>query len=413
MPNPTLSSSLRAFTRRRAEFRKLSARAERAVEPILRAVQKGGDKAVLRFTKKWDGASLKSLHVSEEEFESAHRAVDTSRRLILEAVIARFQKFYDTQKLRGAPFVDETGFYSERISPLDRVGLYVPGGKAPLISTLLMLAIPAKTAGVPERYVATPPGPDGKIPALIAEAAKLTGVTGVFKMGGAQAMAAFAYGTRSVPKVDKIFGPGNAFVTAAKKLLFGEVGVDMLAGPSELVVIADETASVDFLAEDLMAQAEHGPDSLSLLLTTDAGVAATVSKKIVESASAYRRQIFIVTLKTTQECVSAAAEVAPEHLGLIVAEPEKLLRTVGPAGAIFLGTSGIAYGDYIAGPNHTLPTAGCARFFSPLSLESFFRRSSILSIRDPDGELARIGATLAEWEGLPHHAQSLKLRAEK
>lgn len=407
------SSSLSAFAKCRNEFRLRSVRAEAAVRPVLNAVRREGDKAVFRYTKRWDMAELVRLEVSEEEFESAHHAVSAAEQLVIETAAGRLRKFYESQKLRAAPYVDDTGFYSERIAPLDRVGLYVPGGKAPLLSTLLMLAVPAGVAGVPERYVATPPRPDGSIPPLIAEAARKTGVTAVFKMGGAQAMAAFAYGTRSVPKVDKLFGPGNIYVTAAKKLLFGAVGIDMLAGPSELVVIADETASADFLAEDLMAQAEHGPDSLSVLFTTSAKLGAVVKKKIEKAESGFRKQIFVVTLKSIQACVAGAAEIAPEHLCLSVAEPEKLLPSIGPAGAIFLGSSCVAYGDYIAGPNHTLPTAGTARHASPLSLESFFRRSSILQVRDPDGELARIGSTLADWEGLNHHARSLLLRAEK
>lgn len=413
MPTPTLNSGLKAFARRRREFRQMCIRAEKAVRPVIRDVQREGDKAVFKYTKRWDRANLKNLAVTDGEFEYAQGQVDTAQRLVLEAVIDRFRKFYETQKLRGAPFVDDTGFYSERVAPLDRVGLYVPAGKAPLISTLLMLAVPAKVAGVPERFVATPPRPDGSIPPLIAAAAKLTGVTSVFKMGGAQAVAAFAFGTRTVPKVDKIFGPGNIFVTTAKKLLFGEVGIDMPAGPSELVVIADDTASADFLAEDLMAQAEHGPDSLSILLTTSAKLGSEVKNRIAKDKTSIGKQIFIVYLKTVPACIAAAADIAPEHLGLCVADPEKVLPDIGPAGAIFVGSSCIAYGDYVAGPNHTLPTAGAARFFSPLSLESFFRRSSILRIRDNDGELARIGSALADWEGLVHHARSLKIRAEK
>lgn len=409
----TVQSSLKSFDRSREEFRKRSLRAEKSVRPILDAVRKDGDKAVLRFTRRWDQANLKRLTVSEEEFESARGRVDTSQRLILEAVFERFQRFYASQKLRAVPFVDDTGFYSERVAPLDRVGLYVPGGRAPLISTLMMLAIPARVAGVPERYVATPPQPDGKIPPLLLEAARMADATAVFKMGGAQALAAFAYGTRTVPKVDKVFGPGNVYVTAAKKLLFGEVGVDLLAGPSELVIIADESASPQMLVQDLLAQAEHGPDSLSLLLTTSGAIAAEVRKGIAGQNKSLIRQIFVVQLKTIDDCVAAASEAAPEHLSLAVAEPEKWIRKIGPAGAIFLGSTAIAYGDYIAGPNHTLPTAGAARFSSPLSLESFFRRSSILNVRDADGELARLGAAMADWEGLRHHAQSLRLRADK
>ena len=420
-----VASKLKAFARRRADFFRRCRLAERTVGRILRDVEKSGDAAVLRYTRKWDKVLLKTPAVTEEEFEQAHHLVETSQRLALEAVIARFHRFYESQRLRAAPFVDETGFYSERVSPIDRVGLYVPGGTHPLISTLLMLAVPAKVAGVPERFVATPPNADGTIAPLMAEAAKMTGVTAVYKMGGAQAIAAFAYGTRSVPKVDKIFGPGNLYVTTAKKLLFGAAGIDILAGPSELVVIADDTASSDFIAEDLLAQAEHGPDSLSLLLTTSSRISANVKKRVATSIRATGaepqsrrgrislKQIFIVTLKTVQDCAAAAAEVAPEHLGLCVAEPEKLLSAIGPAGAIFLGTSCAAYGDYIAGPNHTLPTAGSARFSSPLSLESFFRRSSILKVRDPEGDLARIASIMAEWEGLKHHARSLHLRAEK
>ncbi|OGH57923.1 MAG: histidinol dehydrogenase [Candidatus Lindowbacteria bacterium RIFCSPLOWO2_02_FULL_62_12] len=408
-----MNVTLGAFFRRREEFRRRARLAERAVRIILSRVRKEGDAAVLRYTERWDIASLKTLRVTDDEFESARASISTQERLILETVIDRLQKFYESQKMRAAPRVDATGLYAERVAPIERVGLYVPGGKAPLLSTLLMLAVPAKVAGVPERYVATPPRPDGRIPAILAEAARLTGVTAVFKMGGAQSMAAFAYGTRSVPQVDKIFGPGNVYVTAAKRLLYGDVGIDMLAGPSELAVIADNSVSADFVTEDLLAQAEHGPDSLSLLLTTSPKLGGQVKKRIDKSDEEIRRQIYIVIMKSLESCAAVAAELAPEHLALCVSEPEKLLSAVGPAGAIFLGTSCVAYGDYIAGPNHTLPTAGTARLFSPLSIESFCRRSSILQVRDPDGELARLGSILAEWEGLPHHSRSLRLRAEK
>ncbi len=384
--------------------------AEKTAREVLRQVRIAGDRAVLSYTRRWDKARLRSLRVSGEEFRAAEKFVTAEDRAVMEAVARRFRQFYNAQHLRGAPFVDHSGFYSERVTPLDRVGLYVPGGRHSLISSLFMQAIPADVADVPERFVATPPRPDGKIPPLLLAAARIANVTAVFKMGGAQAIAAFACGTRTVPKVDKVFGPGNRYVTAAKRLVFGDVGIDMLAGPSELVVIADETARPVFVAEDLLAQSEHGPDSLSLLLTDSPALAGAVRDILQVEGGSYLKQIFISVLASPQACCEAAAKAAPEHVSLQVREPEKLLPLVGPAGAIFLGPTAVAYGDYIAGPNHTLPTAGAARFSSPLALESFFRRSSILSVRDPDGELTRLGAIMAEWEGLSHHARSLRAR---
>lgn len=403
----SIQSALRAFTRRREEFRRAGLKVESLARPVLQAIRKEGDRAVFRYTQKWDRVKLKSLRVSTAEMKTAEKKISAEDRDILEKTADRFRKFYETQNPRAPAFTDATGFYSERLVPLDRAGLYVPGGRAPLISTLLMLSIPAEIAGVKERYVATPPSRDGTIPPMILAAASIANVTAVFKMGGAQAIGAFAYGTRTVPRVDKIFGPGNAYVTAAKKLVFGETGIDLLAGPSELVLIADDSADPELVSEDLLAQAEHGPDSVSLLLTVSRSLASSVRKLLDKSLSG---QIFVVVLKSIQECVSAASEVAPEHLTLNVAEPEKWVSSLGPAGAIFLGRTAVAHGDYVAGPNHTLPTSGAARYSSPLSVEAFMRRSSVLLVRDPSGELTRLGAALADREGLSHHARSLRLR---
>lgn len=408
---PRVSPALRTFLRRREEYFRECAQAEKKVSAVIRAVKKDGDRALIRFTRMWDRAKLKNVAVSPREFSDARRQVRADARTVIEAVVSRFNRFYETQKSRAIAFVDDTGTYSERIAPLDRAGLYVPGGRAPLVSTLLMLAVPAGVAGVRERYVATPPRPDGTVPPLILAAAEICGVTRVFKMGGAQAVAAFAYGTKTVPKVDKIFGPGNRFVTAAKKMVFGDVGIDMLAGPSELIIIADETADTPCVIEDLMAQAEHGPDSLSLLVTTSAGLAAAVKNALGKTSMA--KQVFTVVTKTLGECAAISNDVAPEHLTLAVASPESLLSSIGAAGAIFLGTTAVAYGDYVAGPNHTLPTSGTARFSSPLSVEAFLRRSSVLRVRDTRGTLACMGMSLAEWEGLEHHKRSLALRAKR
>lgn len=410
--NPTL----KAFLRRRLDFRAKNTRAaekvEKAVRKILLDVQKKGDAAVLRYTAKWDRARLPALRVTDREFDDAARQVEPRDRRILEFAVDRFRRFYEAQKMRGAPFVDETGYYSERVAPLDRVGLYVPGGRAPLVSTALMLSVPAAVAGVRERYIATPPQPNGAVPSTVLLAARLSGATAVFKMGGAQAIGALAYGTKTVPAVDKIFGPGNIYVTVAKKMVYGAVGIDMLAGPSELVVIADDSADAEQVAADLLAQAEHGPGSLSILLTTSEALDKKV-RSAIGAEKALAKQIFSVVLNSPEDCAAASAGIAPEHLSLAVAEPEKLLPLVGPAGAIFLGHSAVAHGDYIAGPNHTLPTAGAARYASALSIESFFRRSSVLNVRDPDGELGRVGARLAEIEGLTHHARSLRLRGRR
>ncbi|MBI4177977.1 histidinol dehydrogenase [bacterium] len=414
MPKSTTDPSLRLFTRRRAEFAAQCRRAEKSVRKILDAVKSGGDRAVLRFTKRWDRAGLRNLRVTEKEFAAARRGVTAEDLRALRTLAARLAGFYESQKMRNAPVVDSTGFYAERVTPLDRAGLYVPGGRAPLVSTLLMLACPARAAGVREIFVATPPAADGSVLPLMLAAAETAGVTAVYKMGGAQAVAAFAYGTRSVPKVDKIFGPGNLYVTVAKKLVFGDVGIDLLAGPSELVIIADESADPALVTEDLLAQAEHGPDSVSLLLSTSAAIIAAVRSQLKTAGLAgTARQIFTSRQKSLEACAAVAAGIAPEHLSLFVAEPEKLLPGIGPVGAIFLGRTAVAHGDYVAGPNHTLPTLGTARFSSPLSVEAFFRRSSILNVRDPKGDLANLGARVAGWEGLKHHAESLRLRLNR
>ncbi len=380
------------------------------VRRILDDVRRRGDRAVLDYTAKWDKAKLKSLLVTKQEFTRAERSVPVEERRVLEQVAERFRRFYEAQKMRSVPVVDKTGFYSERVAPIDRVGLYVPGGRAPLVSTMLMLGIPAQVAGVPERYAATPPQRDGSILPHMLVAAKLSDVTAVYKMGGAQAIGAFAFGTKTVRRVDKIFGPGNTYVTTAKSLVFGLVGIDTLAGPSELVVIADDSADAELVAEDLLAQAEHGEDSQAILLTTSRRIECEV-KEIVSTETHLKKQIHVFLARSLKTCVEAAADQAPEHLSLAVQEPEKLLPDIGPAGAIFLGSTAVAHGDYVAGPNHTLPTAGAARFSSALSIEAFYRRSSIVNVRDPDGELSRLGAVMAEIEGLSHHSRSLRLRA--
>lgn len=388
---------------------------QRTVRRILADVRARGDAAVLRYTRKFDGVSARS--VASLEIKPG-TGIPADQLDALRAAHARIRAFHERQLQQSWEYTEADGTrLGQRITALDRVGLYVPGGKAAYPSTVLMNAVPAKVAGVRE-LVMVSPQPD----ALVLAAAALAGVDRVIAIGGAQAVAALAYGTESVPRVDKIVGPGNVYVAEAKRQLFGEVGIDMVAGPSEILVISDGSTPADWVAMDLFSQAEHDEAAQALLLSPDAAHLDEVQKcmervlpgmprQAVISASLAARGALIQTRDLDEAC-TLANRIAPEHLELSVENAEAWLPKLRHAGAIFLGRwSSEAIGDYCAGPNHVLPTAGTARFSSALGVYDFQKRSSIIEIsRKSSAELGRIAATLANGEGLTAHARSAEMR---
>jgi histidinol dehydrogenase len=389
---------------------------QKAVRKILADVRKRGDVAVRAYTKKFDGVVPRQYEVSEKFVEQipAHQAE------ALQAAHDRIRAFHEKQLQRSWDFTDADGTrLGQQVTPLERVGLYVPGGKAAYPSSVLMNAVPAKVAGVRELVMVSPnPSP------LVLAAAALAGVDRVLGIGGAQAIGALAYGTRSIPRVDKIVGPGNAYVAEAKRQVFGEVGIDMVAGPSEILVIADGSANADWVAMDLLSQAEHDESAQAILLSPDEAyldaVAASIGnligamprRKVIE-ASLKARGALILT-RDLEEACAVANRIAPEHLELAVQDPERILPQVRTAGAIFLGRwSSEAIGDYCAGPNHVLPTAGTARFSSPLGVYDFQKRTSVIGVSERSAaKLGRVAVTLAEGEGLSAHARAAQMRFE-
>lgn len=403
------------------------AKVERAVAEIIADVRARGDAAVLELTRRFDRVaadSMRNLEVSDEALDTALAAIDTTTRSALEAAAARVRVYHERQRAESWQFIDADGtLLGQRVTPIARVGVYVPGGRAAYPSTVLMNVIPAKVAGVGE-IIMTVPTPGGERSDLVLAAAKLAGVNRVFTIGGAQAVAALAYGTAVVPKVDKIVGPGNAYVAAAKRRVFGEVGIDMIAGPSEVLIICDATADPDWIAMDLFAQAEHDAIAQSIAISTDASyldrVAASIERLLPEMP---RRQIIeaslanrgaLVLARDDDELCQLANQIAPEHLELAVDNPERLLDRIRHAGAIFLGRhSSEALGDYCAGPNHVLPTAGTARFSSPLGVYDFQKRTSLIGVsRRGADKLGRIAGTLARGEGLSAHARAVEYRLD-
>lgn len=389
---------------------------QKAVRKILADVRKRGDAAVRAYTKKFDGFVPREYEVSEK-FVDQIPAVQAEA---LRAAHDRIRAFHEKQLQQSWDFTDVDGTrLGQQVSPLERVGLYVPGGKAAYPSSVLMNAVPAKVAGVRELVMASPnPSP------LVLAAAALAGVDRVLGIGGAQAIGALAYGTRSIPRVDKIVGPGNAYVAEAKRQVFGEVGIDMVAGPSEILVIADGSANPDWVAMDLFSQAEHDESAQAILLSPDEAyldaVATSIGKLIggmprraVIEASLKARGALILTRDLEEACV-VANRIAPEHLELAVQHPERILPKVRTAGAIFLGQwSSEAIGDYCAGPNHVLPTAGTARFSSPLGVYDFQKRTSVIGVSERSAaKLGRVAVTLAEGEGLSAHARAAQMRFE-
>ncbi|HTR57302.1 MAG TPA: histidinol dehydrogenase [Casimicrobiaceae bacterium] len=398
-----------------------------AVAAIIADVRTRGDAAILDYTARFDrvrASSVAALVLSSAELESAFTTLAGWHREALELAAHRIRAFHERQRAESWSFTESDGTrLGQRVTPLARVGLYVPGGKAAYPSSVLMNALPAKVAGVAE-IIMVVPTPDGVRNPLVLAAAHLAGVTRAFAIGGAQAIAALAYGTATVPAVDKIVGPGNVYVAAAKRRVFGTVGIDMIAGPSEILVIADSTANADWIAMDLFSQAEHDESAQAMLLTPDAAlidaVAASMARELpamprrdVIGASLGRRGA-LVKLRDLGEACAIADRIAPEHLELAVADPEALLARIHNAGAIFLGHfSSEAVGDYCAGPNHVLPTSRSARFSSPLGVYDFQKRSSVIALsREGARALGPVAATLAEGEGLPAHAKSAALRVD-
>jgi histidinol dehydrogenase len=385
---------------------------QKAVRKILADVRKRGDAAVREYTKKFDGVSPKDFSLASLE------AIPREQAEALRAAHERISAFHEKQRQESWQFTEADGTrLGQRLTPLGRVGLYVPGGKAAYPSSVLMNAVPAKVAGVREIVMVSPnPNP------LVLAAAALAGVDRVIGIGGAQAIGALAYGTKSIPRVDKIVGPGNAYVAEAKRQVFGEVGIDMVAGPSEILIIADGSTPADWVAMDLFSQAEHDESAQAILLSPEEryldAVASSLdrllpgmARKAVIAASLKKRGALILT-RDLEEACELANRIAPEHMELAVEEPEKLLSKVQAAGAIFLGRwSSEAIGDYCAGPNHVLPTAGTARFSSPLGVYDFQKRTSIITVsRQAASSLGKIARTLAEGEGLSAHARAAELR---
>ena len=399
---------------------------ERDVREILAAVRAEGDAAVMAFNAKFGAPQQTALLATREEIEEGYAAVDEGLRGVLARAKENIEAFHRRQKREGFIASEREGIVlGQRILPIARAGLYVPGGTASYPSTVLMNAIPAKIAGVPTIVMATPPGPDGKIAPAILAAAKIAGVTTIVKAGGAQAIAALAYGTQSVPRVDKIVGPGNIYVATAKRQVYGQVDIDMIAGPSEILVVADAEANPAHVAADLLSQAEHDRLSSAVLVCDSMVLAEAVAAEIERQLALLPREEIarasiekngkIIVADDLREGVAIANELAPEHLDLCVRDPFALLGAVKNAGSIFLGRyAPEALGDYFAGPNHTLPTLGTARFASPLSVDDFVKKSSyIYYSREAFAAVKDDVARFARAEGLEAHARSALSRFEE
>ena len=394
-----------------------------AVTDILNNVKQNGDDAVREYTLKFDGHMPSKFEISREEIDSSPDKCDRDFILALYKAADNIRDFHARQKQQSWLEPKQNGvILGQRIRGLKRVGVYVPGGTAAYPSSVLMNVIPAKIAGVKEIVMVTPPQKDGTANPDILAAAKIAGVDRVFLIGGAQAVAALAYGTQSVPKVDKIVGPGNIFVATAKKLHYGTVDIDMIAGPSEILIVADKSANPKFLAADLMSQAEHDKMASAILLTTSEETANETAKELSRQMQTLERKDIIeqslndfgaiIVCKDISEAVDFANELAPEHLELAVENPMEYIGRVDNAGSVFLGHySPEPLGDYFAGPNHVLPTSGTARFFSPLSVDSFIKKSSFIYYTEPALSEAKDDIIkLAETEGLTAHANSIKVR---
>jgi len=404
-------------------------RIEREVRSILMDVKQRGDEALVHYAQVFDGVrlSIHQLQVKGGEIEQAYRKVPQDFLGTLEKAARRIRRFHRLLSKRWVVSFEEEEkgiWLGQVIRPLERIGIYVPGGKASYPSTVLMAAIPAKVAGVQEILMTTPPHKNGINPAVLV-AADLAGVDQIYRIGGAQAIAALAYGTESIPKVDKIVGPGNRYVAMAKRLVYGAVDVDMVAGPSEIVIISDEKTPPSFVAADLISQAEHDEMALAILITTSEGFGREVRKELKRQLSSLKRGEIahasldrrgaILIVKDLEQAMELVNRIAPEHLELAVQNPLPFIKDVKHAGAVFLGPyTPEAIGDYLAGPNHILPTAGTARFSSPLVVEDFIKRTNLMSFTRE--ALRRFGNDVkrfAEWEGLEGHYQAVQMRVKK
>ncbi len=399
---------------------------EAIVTDIIANVRKSGDKALYEYCERFDKVKLEALAVSEAELDAAMTEVPADFLRILRVAAENIRRFHEKQKRNSFILNEQDGVVmGQKVTPVDRAGLYVPGGTAAYPSTVLMDAIPAKIAGVPQVVMVSPPGKDGKIPAVILVAARIAGVDKIFKLGGAQAIAALAYGTESVPKVDKIVGPGNAFVAEAKKQVFGTVSIDMIAGPSEILVIADGSADPRHVAADLLSQAEHDKLASAVLVTDSMELAKAVQAEIEVQLSTLEREEIarasidnngkIIVAPDLQKGIEISNEIAPEHLELCVDNPFDYLDKIRHAGSIFMGKNcPEALGDYLAGPNHTLPTSGTAKFSSPLSVDDFVKKTQYTYFtRDALSRVAEDVAYFARKEGLTAHARSAVIRFEE
>ena len=396
------------------------------VRDIITTVIREGDSALYEYSRRFDGAELSTLEVTREEIEAAMEAVPGELLQVLKTAAENIRKFHQAQVRTGFIINDTDGVVmGQKVIPMDAVGIYVPGGTAAYPSTVLMDSIPAKIAGCKQIVMVTPPGKDGKVNPAILAAAGIAGVDRIFKVGGAQAVAALAYGTESVPRVDKIVGPGNAFVAEAKRQVFGQVAIDMIAGPSEILVVADRTAEARYVAADLLSQAEHDKLASAVLVTDSMELAQAVQQEVKQQLLQLPRQEIartsiekngkIIVADTLDAAIDIANAIAPEHLELCVDNPFDYLDKIRHAGSIFMGKyCPEALGDYLAGPNHTLPTSGTARFSSPLSVDDFVKKSQYTYYTaDALKKVAKDIAFFAETEGLSAHARSALVRLEE
>lgn len=419
-----LRSFYRFFEERRISRNE---QAEEAASAILRRVREEGDAAVLSYTETFDHVAMSSsqLLVSPEEWEQALAQVEDSLLTVMERAAENIRSFHEQEKEASWQKKRDDGtVLGVRVMAVDRAGIYVPGGRAPLPSSVLMNAIPAQVAGVDEIIMCTPPRPDGTINPVILAAARIAGVDKVYKVGGAQAIAAMAYGTETIPKVDKITGPGNAFVAAAKAKVYGICGIDMIAGPSEILVVADDSAKIEWVAADLLSQAEHDPMAASVLLTTDANLAAEIDGEVRRQAERLERKEvalrsweengYVILVPSLEDACAIAEFIAPEHLELCTKDPLKWVDSIRHAGAVFCGNwSPEPMGDYYCGSNHVLPTGGTARFSSPLGVWDFCKRSSLIYYsQEGFAKDAADAETFARAEGLTGHARSISCRKE-
>ncbi len=415
--------SAKDIQNRASENAGLLAEVEKDVRKIIDEVRENKDRALYDYTERFDKVKLESLIVTETEIETAYRNTDSAFISVLEEASRNITEFHNMQKRSGFEVKKQNGVVlGQKITPIKRVGIYIPGGTASYPSSVLMNAIPAKVAGVEEIVMVTPPNSDGKVPDSILAAAKVAGVTNVYKVGGAQAIAALASGTQTIKKVDKIVGPGNIFVATAKKIVFGEVDIDMIAGPSEILIITDCTSDPKCVAADMLSQAEHDKNAAAILICTEEAYANKVGKEIENQLKKLPRYDIarasidnngkIIIVKNIEEAIEISNLIAPEHLEICLDNPFDYLEQIKNAGSIFLGkNTPEALGDYFAGPNHTLPTSGTARFSSPLSVDDFIKKSSyIYYTKEALGKVVDKVSLFAEKEGLDAHAKSVKSR---